>query len=155
MFRRTTHSPEQTRAVAERLARLLQAGDVLTLTGDLGAGKTTFTQGLAKGLGVEEPVSSPTFMLIREYEGRLPLYHMDVYRLGEQAGSEDLGIEEYLYGDGVSVIEWAEFVQPLLPDDYLQVTIRKTGESERRIEIAGHGVRFARMLEELDETCPI
>ncbi|MFC4766877.1 tRNA (adenosine(37)-N6)-threonylcarbamoyltransferase complex ATPase subunit type 1 TsaE [Effusibacillus consociatus] len=155
MFQRTTHTPEETRRIAERLARLLDPGDVLTLSGDLGAGKTTFTQGLARGLAVEESVSSPTFTLIREYEGRIPLYHMDLYRLGEQADSENLGIDEYLYGDGVCVIEWAEYIKSLLPEEYLQVTIRKMGESERQITISGAGKRFAGLIEELNQTCHI
>lgn len=153
MFRRTTHAPEETRLIAEQLASLLEPGDVLALSGDLGAGKTTFAQGLAKGLGVEEPVHSPTFTLIREYDGRIPFYHMDVYRLGKGADSENLGIEEYLYGDGVSVIEWAEYVDSLLPEEMLRVTIRRTGDSERLIEMAGKGPRYARLLEELNRTC--
>lgn len=155
MFQRTTHAPEETQRIAERLASMLEPGDIVTLSGDLGAGKTTFTQGLAKGLGVEDSVGSPTFTLIREYDGRIPLYHMDVYRLGEQAGAEDLGIDEYLYGDGVSVIEWAEYIRSLLPEDYLQVTIRKTGESDRQIIIVGEGKRSAGVIEELNQACPI
>jgi tRNA threonylcarbamoyladenosine biosynthesis protein TsaE len=155
LFQRTTHSPEQTQTIAEQLAKLLEPGDVLTLSGDLGAGKTTFTQGLAKGLGVKEQVGSPTFTLIREYDGRIPLYHMDVYRLGPGAHSENIGIDEYLFGDGISVIEWAEYIIPLLPDDYLQVTIRKTGESDRQIMMAAKGERFVRLLEELNQTCHI
>lgn len=155
MFQRTTHTAEDTRIIAEKLAKLLEPGDVLTLSGDLGAGKTTFTQGLAKGLGVEDVVNSPTFTLIREYEGRLPLYHMDVYRLGEKAGSEDLGIDEYLYGDGVSVIEWADYIEPLLPEEILQVHIRKIGESDREIEITGKGSRFNGLLEEMKRSCRI
>lgn len=155
MFQRITHAPEATRVIAAQLAELLEPGDVLTLSGDLGAGKTTFTQGLAEGLGVEDTVNSPTFTLIREYEGRVPLYHMDVYRLGEQASSDDLGIEEYLYGDGVSVIEWADFIQSLLPEDYLQVMIRKLGETEREITITGQGKRSSELVEELNRTCRI
>ncbi|GAX88797.1 tRNA (adenosine(37)-N6)-threonylcarbamoyltransferase complex ATPase subunit type 1 TsaE [Effusibacillus lacus] len=155
MFQRITHSPDQTQSIAERLAALLEPGDILTLSGDLGAGKTTFTQGLAKGLAVEDPVNSPTFTLIREYEGRIPLYHMDVYRLGDKAGAENLGIDEYLYGDGVCVIEWAEYIASLLPEEYLDIAIRKTGESERQIQISGKGKRYAGLIKELDQTCPI
>lgn len=155
MFQRITHTPQATRSIASQLAELLEPGDVLTLSGDLGAGKTTFAQGLAEGLGVADQVNSPTFTLIREYEGRIPLYHMDVYRLGEQAAAEDLGIDEYLYGDGVSVIEWAEYIESLLPEDYLQIMIRSLTESEREITISGKGKRSARIVEELNRRCRI
>lgn len=155
MFRKNTNTPEATQYIAQQLAQLLEPGDVLTLSGDLGAGKTTFTQGLAKGLDVQEQVNSPTFTLIREYDGRMPLYHMDVYRLGENAATESLGIDEYLFGDGVSVIEWAEYIEPLLPDDYFQVQIRKLGESAREITISGHGTYSAERIEELNQRCLI
>ena len=106
---------ELTQKIAEKLAKALHAGDVILLDGDLGAGKTTFTKGLARGLGIRKNVKSPTFTLIREYhEGRLPLYHMDVYRL-EETGGDDLGLEEYFNGDGVSVVEWSQFVEDDLP----------------------------------------
>ncbi|BCJ87192.1 tRNA (adenosine(37)-N6)-threonylcarbamoyltransferase complex ATPase subunit type 1 TsaE [Effusibacillus dendaii] len=155
MFQRITHTPEETKQIAKTLAELLGAGDVLTLAGDLGAGKTTFTQGLASGLGIEEAVSSPTFTLIREYEGRIPLYHIDVYRLGEQAGGENLGWDEYFYGNGVTVVEWADFIKNWLPDEWLQIEIQKTGDLERTIHISGVGERFQRMVKELDDRCPI
>jgi tRNA threonylcarbamoyladenosine biosynthesis protein TsaE len=155
LFQTITHTPQATRSIAAQLAELLEPGDVLTLSGDLGAGKTTFTQGLAEGLGVADRVNSPTFTLIREYEGRIPLYHMDVYRLGEQAAAEDLGIDEYLYGDGVSVIEWAEYIESLLPEDHLQIKIRSLAESEREITISGQGDRSARIVEELNRRCRI
>ena len=103
--------------LGQRLAPFLQAGDVLVLNGDLGAGKTTFTKGLATGLGINQMIKSPTFTIIREYQsGRLPLYHMDIYRL-EDGGAEDLGLEEYFDGDGISVVEWAQFVADGLPPE--------------------------------------
>ena len=101
-----TNNENETLALAQKLGELVQARDVILLEGDLGAGKTTFTKGLALGLGIEQVVKSPTYTIIREYtKGRLPLYHMDVYRL-EEAGSDEMGLEEYFYGDGVSVVEW-------------------------------------------------
>ena len=103
-----THSARETQALAARLAQRLEPGDVLWLSGDLGAGKTTFTQGLGRGLGVAAPINSPTFVLIREYAGRLPLYHIDLYRLGDAREVAALGLSDYLAGDGVCVLEWAE-----------------------------------------------
>lgn len=150
-----TSTMEETQALAERLGALVQPGDVLTLTGDLGAGKTTFTQGLARGMGITEPVSSPTFTIIKEYEeGRLPLYHMDIYRLGEAAAEEDLGYDEYFFGTGVSVVEWAEMLRDVLPDDRLELTIRITPEQGRELTFAATGPRSSARLKELDETCP-
>lgn len=110
----TVTSPEATMAIGAKLGQLVQPGDLILLDGDLGAGKTTFTKGLAKSLGIPNNVKSPTFTLIREYrQGRLPLYHMDVYRL-EDGGAEDLGLDEYFDGDGVSVVEWSQFIADLL-----------------------------------------
>src|SRR5690606_13219720 len=106
-----------TEAIASSLADIVQAGDVITLTGELGVGKTHFTKGLAKGLGIIERVTSPTFTIVKEYEGRLPLYHLDVYRL--EHSDEDIGFDEYFYGDGVAVIEWAQFIEAFLPEEYL------------------------------------
>ena len=130
-------------ALGEKLAPKLDAGDVIVLNGDLGAGKTTFTKGLAKGLGVKQTIKSPTFTIIREYEGgRLPLYHMDVYRL-ENGGAEDLGLEEYFDGDGVSVVEWAQFAEDELPPDYLSLSFERTSdEGVRTVKVVGHGARF-------------
>lgn len=143
----TTKSADQTRSFAERLAHLLEPGTVLLLEGDLGAGKTTFTQGLAKGLGVKRNVNSPTFTIIKEYKGRLPLYHMDVYRLTD--AEEDLGFDEYFYGDGVCVVEWAHLIEQQLPDQYLKVIISRKGSDEREISLEPKGDRYVRMSEEL------
>ncbi|MGZ4032440.1 MAG: tRNA (adenosine(37)-N6)-threonylcarbamoyltransferase complex ATPase subunit type 1 TsaE [Tumebacillaceae bacterium] len=150
-----TSNVEETQALAEKLGTLVQPGDVFCLSGDLGAGKTTFTQGLARGLGVTEPVSSPTFTIIKEYdEGRLPLYHMDIYRLGEAAVRENLGYDEYFFGDGVSVVEWAEWLEELLPEDRVLLTIRIAPEQGRLLQFEATGPRSQARLKELDEKCP-
>lgn len=129
----TLNSREETIALGEKIAPYLQAGDVLVLNGDLGAGKTTFTKGIAKGLGIKEIIKSPTFTIIREYQdGCLPLYHMDAYRL-EEGGAEDLGLDEYFDGDGVSVVEWAQFAEDELPDEFLAITFQRTDKENRRI----------------------
>ena len=129
---------ELTQKIAEKLAKALHAGDVILLDGDLGAGKTTFTKGLARGLGIRKNVKSPTFTLIREYhEGRLPLYHMDVYRL-EETGGDDLGLEEYFNGDGVSVVEWSQFVEDDLPKDAVRFKLN----SKNIYEISNPGFLF-------------
>lgn len=142
-----TQSPEETASFAEKLASFLHAGDVLTLEGDLGAGKTTFTKGLAKGLGVKRTVNSPTFTIVKEYEGRLPLYHLDVYRLEDS--DEDIGFDEYFHGDGVSVVEWAHFIAPYLPTRRLDIRLSYNGETERKIELSPLGEDFERVCEEL------
>ncbi|MBB1080325.1 tRNA (adenosine(37)-N6)-threonylcarbamoyltransferase complex ATPase subunit type 1 TsaE [Limosilactobacillus sp. STM2_1] len=129
--------------LGNRIGQQLRAGDVLVLDGDLGAGKTTFTKGIAKGLEIPDIIKSPTFTIIHEYQdGRLPLYHMDAYRL-ENGGAEDLGLEEYFDGDGVSVVEWAEFVEDELPADYLAIHFKRTGDDDTRIlEFEPHGAHF-------------
>lgn len=150
-----TTTVDETQAVAQALGKLVQPGDVICLAGDLGAGKTTFTQGLAKGLGIEEPVSSPTFTIIKEYDdGRVPLYHMDIYRLAEAAVQEDLGYEDYFYGAGVSVIEWSEYLAELLPEDRLVITIRNREDGGRTLTFASTGPVAAARLKELSESCP-
>ncbi|KAB7704486.1 tRNA (adenosine(37)-N6)-threonylcarbamoyltransferase complex ATPase subunit type 1 TsaE [Bacillus aerolatus] len=146
-LRFSTKSAGQTQAFAERLAELLTPGDVLLLEGDLGAGKTTFTQGLAKGLGVSRNVNSPTFTIIKEYKGRLPLYHMDVYRVSD--AEEDLGFDEYFYGNGVCVVEWAHLIEQQLPEHYLKVMISHKGNDEREIRLEPTGSRYVRISEEL------
>lgn len=128
-----THSVEETQALAVRIGRWVEAGMVLTLEGDLGAGKTTFTKGFAKGLDVKRNVNSPTFTIIKEYQGRLPFYHMDVYRLENGAG--DMGIEDYLFGDGVCVVEWASMIEEILPEERLDIKMYYEGENDRRIEL--------------------
>ncbi|MCO7128007.1 tRNA (adenosine(37)-N6)-threonylcarbamoyltransferase complex ATPase subunit type 1 TsaE [Sporolactobacillus shoreicorticis] len=142
-----THAPEETMHFSERLAVFLKPGDVLTLSGDLGAGKTVFTKGLAKGLGIQEMVNSPTFTIVKEYQsGRLPLYHMDVYRISDE---EDIGLEDYFDQDGVTVIEWAENIPSWLPDDRLSITIERVNERERTITCKASGSRSKHINEEI------
>ncbi|WP_113927131.1 tRNA (adenosine(37)-N6)-threonylcarbamoyltransferase complex ATPase subunit type 1 TsaE [Bacillus sp. P14.5] len=142
-------SPEQTGEFAGRLGGMLKENDVLTLEGDLGAGKTTFTKGLAKGLGVKRNVNSPTFTIIKEYQGRLPLYHMDVYRLDDSF--EDLGFDEYFNGGGVTVVEWARLIKDQLPEDRLAVTIMRISDEERKIILEPSGDRYEKLCKEIFE----
>ena len=121
-----TRSPEETFRLGEELGRKAVPGQVFTLTGDLGVGKTVFTQGLAKGLGIEEPVNSPTFTIVQVYEeGRLPFYHFDVYRIGDVEEMEEVGFEDYEMGDGVSLIEWADLIEEILPEKRTRILIEK------------------------------
>ncbi|XXM71991.1 tRNA (adenosine(37)-N6)-threonylcarbamoyltransferase complex ATPase subunit type 1 TsaE [Lysinibacillus sphaericus] len=142
-----TETPEETGAFAERLAQYLQPGDVITLEGDLGAGKTTFTKGLAKGLGVKRTVNSPTFTIIKEYKGRLPFYHMDVYRLDDSF--EDLGFDEYFEGEGVTVVEWAHLIEDQLPAELLNLSIYREGDMSRRIVLKPYGQRYNELCKEI------
>ena len=132
-----TNSPEETEAVGAALGKALHAGTILAYRGDLGAGKTAFTRGLARGLGYGEPVTSPTYTIVNEYlGGRLPLFHFDMYRLGSSDDLWDIGWEDYLERGGVCAVEWSENVEDAL-EDAICVTIHKTGETSRRIEIEG------------------
>lgn len=132
---------EDTRKLGENLAAACRAGDVVLLDGDLGAGKTVFTKGFGRGLGIEEPISSPTYTIMQIYEeGRLPLYHFDVYRIADMEEMDEIGYEDYFYGDGICLIEWAELIQALLPQSAVQVRIEKDlekGFDYRRITIEG------------------
>lgn len=119
-------SPKETYQIGKRLGREAKAGEVYTLTGDLGVGKTKFTQGFAAGLGIMEPVNSPTFTILQIYEsGRIPLYHFDAYRIGDIEEMEEIGFEEYVMGEGVSLIEWADLVKEILPSDCIRLRIEK------------------------------
>ncbi len=121
--------PEDTFALGEKIGREARPGELYTLTGDLGTGKTVFTQGVAAGLGIKEPVTSPTFTIVQIYEeGRIPLYHLDIYRIGDISEMEEIGYEDYFYGDGLCIIEWAELIEELLPENRMQVTIEKNLE---------------------------
>jgi tRNA threonylcarbamoyladenosine biosynthesis protein TsaE len=138
---------EETIGFAERIASLLEAGDVITLEGDLGAGKTTFTKGIARGLGITKTVNSPTFTIIKEYQGTMPLYHMDVYRLKDS--DEDLGFDEYFEGDGVTVVEWAHLIEDQLPLEYLQIQLFYDNTSGRKIVLSPKGSRYMQLCKEL------
>ena len=146
----TLNNSNETIALGERMAAYLRPGDVVVLNGDLGAGKTTFTKGIAKGLGIKEIIKSPTFTIIHEYQdGRIPLYHMDAYRL-ENGGAEDLGLDEYFDGDGVSVVEWAQFAEDELPDEFLAITFKRTDdESKRILTFDPRGQHFQQMVDQL------
>jgi tRNA threonylcarbamoyladenosine biosynthesis protein TsaE len=128
-------SPEDTRAVGERLGSRLRPRSVIACIGELGAGKTCFLQGLCRGLGVQSDVTSPTFVLVNHYRGRVPVYHVDAYRVETLTELIDLGVEELLHGDGVTVIEWADKLLPLLPPHTITVTIAGLGDEPRRIVI--------------------
>ena len=121
-----TRSAEETYQLGIKLGQKAIKGQVYTLVGDLGVGKTVFTQGLAKGLEIDEPINSPTFTIVQVYEeGRLPFYHFDVYRIGDISEMDEIGFEDYVYGEGVSLIEWANLIQEILPEEYISITIEK------------------------------
>ena len=130
-------SPLETQRIGKKLAARLEKGDVLALVGDLGSGKTVFTKGIAEGLGVKNAhyVNSPTFVIIKEYRGKLPLYHFDLYRLDHRTSLDEMNCEEYFYSDGVTVIEWADKIRELLPKKYTEVRFSMAGENRRKIEI--------------------
>lgn len=124
-----TWGPEETRAFGKKMGQEARPGQVICLNGDLGVGKTIFTQGFAEGLGISEPVNSPTFTIVQQYDtGRLPLYHFDVYRIGDIEEMEEIGYDDYFFGNGVCLIEWAELIQELLPEQIISVTIEKNPE---------------------------
>ena len=132
---------KDTYELGEKIGQMAKPGMVISLTGDLGVGKTVFTQGLAKGLGIEEPVNSPTFTIVQVYEeGRLPLYHFDVYRIGDIEEMDEIGYEDYFYGEGICLIEWADLIREILPEQMCRVTIEKDlekGVDYRKITLEG------------------
>ena len=131
-----SHGPAETQAAGARLAARLRPGAVVACIGELGAGKTCFIQGLARGLGVTSEVTSPTFVLVNLYRGRVPVYHLDAYRTATLTELVDIGVEEMFHGDGVTVVEWADKLRPLLPAGAITVTITGLGDEPRRIAIA-------------------
>ena len=145
-----TNSPEETYAFGKKLGMEAQAGQVYCLNGDLGVGKTVFTQGFAAGLGIQEPVNSPTFTIVQEYDdGRLPLYHFDVYRLGEAEEIYEVGYEDYLNSNGILLIEWANIIESELPKEYIEVKLNYHGEDTREVELRyiGNEAKEKEMLE--------
>lgn len=138
-----SHSTQETEAIGEELAQKLRGGDVLAFTGSLGMGKTAFTRGLARGLGCRGRVTSPTFTIVNEYEGRTPLFHFDMYRLGSSDELFDIGWDDYLARSGVCAVEWSERVSDALPDDTIYVDIARTDEHEDWRTITVKGGRFA------------
>ena len=134
-----TWSPKETYALGEKIGREALPGQVYTLNGDLGVGKTVFTQGVAAGLGIQEPVNSPTFTIVQVYEeGRMPFYHFDVYRIGDVEEMEEIGYQDYFYGEGLCMIEWAQLIEEIIPENARHITIEKDldkGFDYRRITI--------------------
>lgn len=149
-LRFTTTSANETRALGRALARVAEPGMVVALDGDLGAGKTTLVQGFAAEMGAVEPVASPTFVLMRVYQGRLAIHHFDAYRLEETDSLDDLGIDDYLWGEGVCLVEWAERIDHAMPEDRLDVAIEQVGENERRIAMTPRGPLHAAMVDRME-----
>ncbi len=151
-FETVTGSPGETQQLGRRIGELAAAGDVYLLSGELGTGKTCLTQGIAWGLGIEEYALSPTFVIMREMHGRLALYHADLYRLDDVAEIADLGLDDYLYGDGVSVVEWAEKGLAVLPTEHLRVKISHLPGTERAFAFTALGTRYRELLSEVAKT---
>jgi tRNA threonylcarbamoyladenosine biosynthesis protein TsaE len=146
-----SRSENQTRKCGNELARLLEGGEIIGLKGELGAGKTCFVRGVAEGLGVGDSawVRSPTFTLINEYHGRLPVYHIDLYRVSQRADQQTLDLREYLYGEGVSLIEWFEYLAPAEVEDHLEVSFAHAGAKRRVLTFVPQGAKYERILGEL------
>lgn len=152
-FEIITNSEQETKNVASTLASLMNPSNVISLEGDLGSGKTTFTKGIAKGLGIKRNVTSPTFTIIKEYSGRLPLYHMDVYRL--EYSEEDIGFDEYLYGEGITVVEWAAFIEEYMPDERLDITISVIDDEHRKIAFQSNSEYYDQIIHQLKQAIAI
>ena len=144
-----SHSPEETQHLGKRLGELAQAGDVFLLVGNLGTGKTCLTQGIAWGLGITGYASSPSFVVVKEYQGRLPLYHADLYRLDRIEEVIDLGLDDYFYGNGVCVVEWAEKGLAALPPEHLLIKMSFLSPSERCLEFEPKGERYVALVSKL------
>ena len=149
-FTLKSNSREETKHIALTLAPLLNRGDVITFTGDLGAGKTAFVQDLADGLEIKDRVNSPTFNILKPYfYGRIPLYHIDAYRLED--GNKNIGLEEFIDGDGVAVIEWPNFISELIPSDHLTINIVNDGDTKRTLTFEANGKRHNQLLSDFKE----
>ncbi len=144
-----SHNPSETHRLGTNIGRLAIPGDIFLLVGKLGAGKTCLTQGIARGLVIEEYIPSPSFVLIREFYGRLPLYHIDLYRLDLPQEIADLGLDDYLYGMGICVIEWAEKGSNLMPPEHMLIKIDYLGDTERSFQLEAYGRRYIEMLDRL------
>nr|WP_300090796.1 tRNA (adenosine(37)-N6)-threonylcarbamoyltransferase complex ATPase subunit type 1 TsaE [Sedimentibacter sp.] len=152
----TVNNLQDTEKIGKIISRCLEKGTVLCLDGDLGAGKTAITQFIAREFGVKEYITSPTFNIIKEYEGRLPFYHMDVYRVESEDDMYDLGYDEYIYSEGVTVIEWSEKIRGILPEERIDVKIDRIDDNKRIMTIEGKGVVYDKITEELknyENTC--
>jgi len=151
MYKVISNSPEDTFTIGEKIGKLLDKGNVICLSGDLGVGKTMFVKGIAKGLGVEDYITSPTFTIVNEHEGKYILYHFDVYRVNDSEELAEIGFDEYIYSDGVSVIEWAELIMPILPKERLFIEIKKDyskGEDYREIILEPTGIKYELMVKQ-------
>ena len=144
-----SNSAEQTRKIGMKLGKLAASGDVIFLVGSLGAGKTCLTQGIARGLGIHEYTASPSFVLVREYQGKLPLYHIDLYRLDRIEEVTQLGLDDYLYGNGVCVVEWADKGLSVLPGEHLLIEIQFISSTKRKLILVPRGARYDEMLSKL------
>jgi tRNA threonylcarbamoyladenosine biosynthesis protein TsaE len=147
----TTHSPDQTRKLGTIIGELAMGSDIYLLSGNLGAGKTHLVQGIAFGLGIKEYACSPSFMIAREYHGRLELYHLDLYRLDHIEEIADLGLDDYFHNNSVCAIEWAEKGSSMLPGDSLTIAMEHAGDDDRRIKVTPHGARYALLVSQLKE----
>lgn len=145
----TVNNLKDTEQVGKIIAHCLEAGTVLCLDGDLGVGKTAITQFIAREFGVKDYITSPTFTIIKEYEGRLPFYHMDVYRIDSEEDMYDLGYEEYIYSEGVTIIEWSNKIEDILPDERINIEIQRLNDTSRIMTIDGRGRVFEKIAEEL------
>lgn len=139
---------EETGEVGYRLGQLLNKGDVVCLIGDLGAGKTTITKSIAKALEVDDYITSPTFTIVNEYDGKYPLYHFDVYRISSSEDMHEIGFEEYLYGDGICIIEWANLIEDILPDEYINIELNYKDEGREMI-ITTYGKHYENIVKEI------
>ncbi len=149
-----TKSSSETIRFGKQIGRLLNCGDVVALMGELGAGKTQFIKGLAQGAGVGRSayVSSPSFTLINEYKGEMPFYHIDLYRLEEEKEAEELGLEDYFHGEGITAVEWADRIPSLLPGELLRVHIHYTGKQTRSLEIVAKGKRYLNLVNQIQSS---
>jgi len=152
----TVNNLQETEKVGKIISQHLEKGTVICLDGDLGVGKTALTQFIAKGFGVKEYITSPTFTIIKEYQGLLPFYHMDVYRIESEDDMYDLGYDEYIYSEGVTVIEWSEKIERILPENRINIKIQRLDDSRRTLFIDGKGLVYEKITEELknhESTC--
>lgn len=149
MLKIKTDNAKQTEELGRCIGESLTGGEIIAMTGDLGAGKTTITKSIAKGLDIDEYITSPTFTIVNEYEGRLKLFHFDVYRIGDIEEMYDMGYEEYFYSGGVCIIEWANLIEEILPEDTIRIEISTQDENKRQFIITGKGEKFNHIVKEL------
>ena len=149
MLKIKTNNAKETQQLGRLIGESLVGGEIIAMTGDLGAGKTTMTKSIAKGLNIDEHITSPTFTIVNEYDGRLKLFHFDVYRIGDIEEMYDIGYEEYFYSGGVCIIEWANLIEEILPEDTINIEIYTLDENKREFTITGKGDKFNHIVKEL------